>query len=107
MTSCVLNNFADGDSTVSQDNLLQLLNFKRKKDFCCVQVEFHPFEFVPISLWPYQWALLRGVWLHFFILSHQLFIHNDEIPLEPSFLQAEELQLSQPRVIPPVILVPL
>lgn len=87
MTCCILNIFTDGDSTVSQDSLLRLLNFKVKKCFSCVQIEFHPFYFVPISSNLVSGHYWEKSWCHFFILSCQVFIHNDEIPLEPSLLQ--------------------
>lgn len=106
MTSCVLNNFADGNSTVSQDSLLKLLNFKGKKIFLYSD-GISSFWICP----HFPLALLVGTaersLVDFFILSHRLFIPNDEIPLEASFLQAEEFHLSQPRLIPPAILVPL
>lgn len=35
----------------------------------------------------------------FFVLSHQIFVHIDEVTSEPSFLQAEESQLSRPFLI--------
>lgn len=60
-------------------------------------MEFHGFSLYPL---PFVTELhtLRKAWL-LFIPSLQVFIYIDEILLDPSFLQAEQYQLSQPLLI--------
>lgn len=57
-------------------------------------MEFNHFYFVPISSGPVSGHYWEESVCHFFVLSYQVFIHNDEIPLEPSLLQVKEFQLS-------------
>lgn len=44
-------------------------------------------------LWSDLWAPLRKVWLCFLFCPHQVFIHTDRIPPEPSILQDDHYSL--------------
>lgn len=50
-------------------------------------------------LWSDLWAPLRKVWLCFLFCPHQVFIHTDRIPPEPSILQDEQSLFSHPLLI--------
>jgi len=69
------------------------------KVFPDVQNEWPVFESVPVdsgSVTGHAWKESRSV---FFAPFHQIFIHIDEIPPEPSLLQVEQFQFFQPRLI--------
>lgn len=97
MYSQVLNISVDiqNYSTIRQGNFfLYLTAFAIYIFFPCVKVEFHVFLLVPFASCPVSKHYWKETGSLIFIISHQVFLRIDEIPLEFSFLQTEQPQLS-------------
>jgi len=62
-------------------------------------MQFPVFQFVPIVSCPVTRNPSEVSSFVFFTPSHQIFVHTEKIPLEPSLLQAEQPQLSQPPLV--------
>lgn len=94
----LLNISKDGGSATPLGNLCPV-TLTAEKLFPDVRREPHVFHFVSVASRPvpgHHWEESSSI---FFAPSLQVFIHIDEVPLEPALLQAEQPQLSQPLLI--------
>ena len=92
MSIWLLSISTDQDFTTSVRNLTT-----HSKDlFSCVHLEFLVFQFVPVVSCPVTGNHWEESGSLLFIPSLQVFIHIGKISSEPSFLQDELFQLSQP-----------
>ena len=87
----------DGCFTTPLGNLYQFLTILTvTKVVFCVQTEFPIFSVVPTASWPVSRHYWERSCSLIFIPSHQVLTEMQKIPCEPSLLQEEHSQLSQP-----------